>query len=93
MSLARCAQKFHIRSLDAERNRMSAEQARAKERKHRKQLQAGLKEMEVRAISSNTAMGKAEAQSKKWRDRQPIINHYLGMVKTMAEYIRLPSPF
>lgn len=87
MALAQFSQKVHRRWNEAEQKRAAAEQGHAKERKHRKQLQTEMKRLEKQISTSREESEKAEAQLKKWRDRQPIINHYLGVVKTMAEYI------
>lgn len=93
MALARFAQKVQRRRKDAEQARKAAEQSSSEERKQRKHAQQRLKDAVAGADESAGSLQKAEAQLKKWKDRQPYINHYLGLVKTMSEYVQYsPCP-
>jgi hypothetical protein len=55
------------------------------ERNRRKQLEAELQQAAADAATRAALSEKSEALLKKWKDRQPVINHYLGIVKVMAE--------
>jgi len=87
MALARFAQKVQKRWKDAAQARVASEQALSKERKQRKHAQQQLKDALASAAESAESLQKAEAQLKKWKDRQPCINHYLGLVKTLSESV------
>lgn len=85
MALARFAQQVQRRWKDAEQARAASEQKFSKERKQRKDAQQQLKDAHASATETTESLQAAEAQLKKWKDRQPYINHYLGLVKTLSE--------
>lgn len=87
MALARFAQKVQRRWKDAEQANVASEQKLSKERKQRKDAQYQLKNALASASQTIEALRVAEAQLMKWRERQPYINHYLGLVTTLSEYV------
>jgi len=85
VALIRFAHTMHRRLKVTEQAQEASEQSLSKERRQRKQAQQQLKEVAASAADTAESLRRAEDQLRKWKDRQPYINHYLGLVTTMSE--------
>lgn len=83
--MARFAQKIYSRLRAIEEVQVKATQAHISEKKRRKETEAELQHVLADVGLAKVAYEKTAAGLKKWQDRQPYINHYLGVVIEMAK--------
>jgi hypothetical protein len=82
-NLARYAQCVGKHWKTAERQRQALEAALSRERKQRRQAQHANSDLKARVEE----LEKNEVKLQKWEARKDVINHYLGVVSDMAQYV------